>query len=193
MRPGSWAAQIFDAVDRGQVDPQYVPGLLIDYLAPALDTTLHGTANMLHLLGTHPDQWELVRQAPEQNVDRAVEEVLRYESPVRGFTRLATADHEVDGARIEAGQRIWTLLASANRDERHFEDPDAFRVARTRNNHLGFGAGPHLCAGVHLARLEMRSLLYAMVEHVETIHIGPARIALNNMLRGFESLPAHFA
>lgn len=193
LRPGSWSAQIFEAVDRGEVQPEYVSGMLIDYLGPALDTTLNGIANMLYLLGTHPDEWTKVREAPEENVNRAVEEVLRFETVIRGFTRLATENVDVSGVKIEVGQRVWAVLSSANRDERRFEDPDSFRISRSRNSHVGFGAGPHLCVGVHLARLEMRSVLQAMTKHVETIEIGEARVALHNMLRGFDILPARFS
>lgn len=192
LRPGSWGAQVFEAVDRGDVEQEHVPGMLIDYIGPALDTTLNGIAHMLHLLGTHPEQWAMVREDPEQNVSRAVEEVLRHETVIRGFTRLATSDVEVSGVGIEAGQRVWALLSSANRDERRFDDPDSFDITRSRNTHVGFGAGPHLCVGVHLARLEMRSLLQAMAQHVETIEIGETHVALHNMLRGFGVLRATF-
>ncbi len=193
LRPGSWGDQLFEAVDRGEIDSHYLSGMLIDYLGPALDTTLNGIAHMLHLLGTHPDQWALVRDEPDERVHRAVEEVLRHETVIRGFTRLTTEDVEVSGVHLDAGERVWTVLASANRDERRFEDPDAFRVTRERNAHVGFGSGAHLCLGVHLARLEMRSLLHAMTQHVATIHIGDASIGLHNVLRTFDSLPARFS
>ena len=120
--------------------------------------------------------------------------------PVNGrFARVSTS---LGGHGVEAGAIALLIAGNVHRHPDFWEqpdvfDPDRFSAAASADRHryawLPFGAGPHLCAGVHLARLEMRSLLYAMVEHVETIHIGPARIALNNMLRGLESLPAHFA
>lgn len=192
LRPGSWGAQLFDAVDRGETDPKHLPGMLIDYVGPALDTTLNGIAHMLHLLGTNPEQWALVLEDPDDNVNRAVEEVLRYETVVRGFSRLAVDDTEVSGVPIAAGARVWTLLSSANRDERRFDDPDEFRVLRGRNTHVGFGAGPHLCVGVHLARLEMRSLLAATAQHVVSIEITESTVGLHNMLRTYDTLRARF-
>ncbi|MFK7918511.1 MAG: cytochrome P450 [Ilumatobacter sp.] len=192
LRPGSWGAQLFEAVDRGEVEEKYLRGMLVDYIGPALDTTLNGIAHMVHLLGTHPEQWALVLEDPDNNINRAVEETLRYETVIRGFTRLATEDIEVSGERINAGERVWAVLSSANRDERRFDDPDEFSVLRPRNNHVGFGSGQHLCVGVHLARLEMRSLLEAMTQHVTSIRIDEARRGLNNMLRTFETLSIRF-
>jgi cytochrome P450 len=150
---------------------------------------------MLHLLATHPDQWDLVRAHPDELVDRAVEEVLRYEAPVRGFTRMTIASFELDGVTLNPGERVWVLNASANRDERHFDEPNRFDVTRRRNTHLGFGTGPHVCAGAHLARLEMRSLLAAMARHVETITVDTDTVEqrFNNLLNGYERMTASFA
>ena len=193
LRPGSWAALLFEAADAGEIDMEQVPLLIVDYVGPALDTTIHATSHLLHLIGRQPDQWALVRADPDELIDRAVEEVLRYEAPVRGFSRMTVAPFELDGVNLEPGERIWVLNASANRDERQFEDPDRFDVTRRRNNHLAFGAGPHVCAGAHLARLEMRSLLAAMVRHVEHIEVGTPVPAFNNMLHGYERMDARFS
>lgn len=192
LRPGSWGAQLFEAVDNGELDAQLLRGTLVDYIGPALDTTLNGIAHMIHLLGANPDQWALVLEDPENSINRAVEETLRYETVIRGFTRMTTEDVEVSGVPLKAGDRVWTVLSSANRDERRFDNPDEFQVLRSRNNHVGFGSGPHLCLGVHLARLEMRSLLAAMTQHVTTIQISEARTGLHNMLRTYDTLRVRF-
>jgi hypothetical protein len=84
------------------------------------------------------------------------------------------------------------LYASANRDERRFEDPDRFDVTRRGAAHVGFGHGPHTCVGMHLARMEMESLLKAMVERVETIETGEPTIALNNSIAAYATLPVVF-
>ena len=91
---------------------------------------------------------------------------------------------------LPAGSRVLLLFASANRDERKWQDPDRFDVTRTPNDHLGFGFGVHACPGMHLARLEMRSLVVALARRVARIEIGEPVIEMNNVLRGLERLPA---
>lgn len=192
LRPGSWAARLFEAVDAGRADIEDVSGMMIDYLAPSLDTTIYGTGSMLWLLGNHPDQWERVRHDPAL-IPRAVDEAVRLESPVRGFSRLAARDYDVDGFTIPAGDRALVLYGSANRDERRYADPERFDVTRDNDDHLGFGHGVHLCAGAHLARLEMQSLLRAMVPRVRRIEVADAQIAASNMLRGYRTMRASFS
>ena len=190
LQPESWGALVFAAADEGRITDEEATGLFIDYLAPSLDTTIHAISHMINLLGSFADEWTKVRD-DESLVDSAVEEILRYEAPVRGFTRVALRDTDVDGVRIRAGQRVWVLNASANRDERHFDSADAFSVTRRASDHLAFGHGPHLCAGVHLARLEMRVLLSALRRRVATIEIGQRAVSENNILRGWASLETH--
>jgi len=191
LRSGGWAAQLFEAADEGKVEAGDVAGMLIDYIAPSLDTTILGTGHLLFQLGRHPEQWELVRANP-QLIPRAVDEALRLEPPVRAFTRLATEDYDVDGTMIAAGERVLILYASANRDERRYADPDRFDVTRDAKDHLGFGHGVHRCAGGYLAELEMQSLLRAMVARVRHIEVGEPVLALNNTLRGYRSFRASF-
>lgn len=188
LRPGSWGQRIFDAGDRGEVEPERCPVLMRDYLGPSLDTTIFATANLILLFGQHPDQWDLVRQDPAL-IPNAINEALRLESPLRGFTRHLTADATIGDAVIPAGSRVLLLYASANRDERKWQDPERFDVRRRASDHLGFGNGTHMCAGLHLARLEMTALLEALVEKVARFDIGEPVRALNNVLRGLASLP----
>jgi cytochrome P450 len=191
LRPEGWAARLFAAADRGEIEPSDVTGMLIDYVAPSLDTTILGTGHLLYQLGRHPEQWDLVR-ADDAWVARAIDEALRLESPVRAFTRMAVADYHVDGTTIPAGDRVLVLYASANRDERHYPDPDRFDVARDAKDHVGFGHGVHRCAGSYLAELEMQALLRAMASRVRRIEIGEPTIALNNVLRGYRGFRASF-
>ena len=191
LSPGSWAARLFEAADEASIEASEVAGLLIDYIAPSLDTTILGMGHLLYQLGRHPEQWDLVRTNHEL-IPRAVDEALRLGSPVRAFTRLAVEDYEVDGTTIGAGERVLILYASANRDERRYADPDRFDVTRDAKDHLGFGHGVHRCAGGYLAQLEMESLLRAMVTRVGRIEVGDPVLALNNVLQGYRSFRASF-
>lgn len=188
---GSWGALVFAAADAGRIDDEQAANLFIDYIAPSLDTTIHAVSHMVNLLGSHPDQWDEVRNDAAL-VEPAVEEVLRYEAPVRGFTRVAVRDTTIDDVAVAAGERVWVLNGSANRDERRYQEPDRFDVRRGAADHLAFGHGAHLCAGVHLARLEMRVLLDAMRRHVGEIDIGERTVSDNNILRGWASLATRF-
>jgi cytochrome P450 len=191
LRAGGWAAALFEAAEAGLLDPADVPGLLIDYIGPSLDTTILGTGHLLFQLGRNPEQWELVRTRPAL-VPRAVAEALRLEAPVRAFTRLAVEDYAVDGTTIPAGDRVLILFASANRDERRYADPDRFDVRRDARDHVGFGHGVHRCAGGYLAELEMESLLRAMVARVRRIEVGEPVVAASNVLRGYRTFRASF-
>ena len=149
---------MFEAAEEGQLSPDDVRGLLIDYIAPSLDTTILATGHLLHLLGRHPEQYAHVRAHPER-IAGAVHEALRFESPVRAFTRLAVSDYDAGGVSIPKGDRALILYGSANRDERHYPDPDRFDVTRDARDHVALGYGVHRCAGGYLAQLEMESLL----------------------------------
>jgi cytochrome P450 len=188
LRPGSWGDRIFAAADRGEVEPERCPVLMRDYLGPSLDTTIFATANLVLLFGQHPEQWDLVRKDAAL-IPGAINEALRLESPIRGFTRCVTADATIGGTLIPAGSRVLLLYASANRDERKWHDPERFDVRRRASDHLGFGNGTHMCAGLHLARLEMTALLEVLIEKVQHFEIGEPVLALNNVLRGLKSLP----
>jgi cytochrome P450 len=191
LAPGGWAARLFEAAETGRLDPEDVPGLLIDYVAPSLDTTILATGHLLHLLGSHPDQWERLRHDPTL-VPAAVHETLRFEAPVRGFTRFAVKPYQADEVSISEGERVLVLFGSANRDERRYADPDRFDVTRDARDHLGFGHGVHRCAGGHLAQLELEALLRALVARVRCIEVGTPEPLMSNVLRGWRSFPASF-
>jgi cytochrome P450 len=191
LAPNGWAARLFAASDEGRIDPEDARGLLVDYIAPSLDTTILGTGHLLYLLGKHPAQYDLVRANPEL-IPSAVHEALRFESPVRAFTRFAAAAYEDDGVSIPAGERVLVLYGSANRDERRYADPDRFDVTRDARDHLGFGHGVHRCAGGHLAQLELEALLRALVARVRRIEVGEPVVLPSNVLRGYRSFPAAF-
>ncbi|MDX2166656.1 MAG: cytochrome P450 [Deltaproteobacteria bacterium] len=191
LRPDGWAARLYAAADEGRIEPGDIAGMLIDYVAPSLDTTILATARLLHELGRCPDQWQLLRAEPTL-VPRAIHEAIRLASPVRAFSRLAADDYVVEGTGIPAGDRVLVLYGSANRDERRYADPDRFDVRRDAKDHLGFGHGVHRCAGSYLAELEMDALLRAMVARVGRIEVGDPALAVNNVLCGYRSFRASF-
>ena len=188
LRPGSWAKRIYEAADRGEVEPERCPALMRDYLGPSLDTTIFATANLILLFARYPDQWDILRGDPSL-IPNAVNEAIRLESPIRGFTRYVTGDHDAGGITLPAGTRALLLYASANRDERAWDEPERFDIRRRTTQQLGYGHGVHICAGMHLARLEMHALLAALLPRVRRFEAGPPVYALNNVLRGLKHLP----
>jgi cytochrome P450 len=189
--PGGWAERLFTAVDEGQLVAEDARGLLVDYIAPSLDTTILATGHLLHLLGTHPEEYEHVRAHPEA-IPATVHEALRLGSPVRAFTRFAESDYETRGISIPKGDRVLVLYGSANRDERRYRHPDRFDVSRDARDHLAFGHGVHRCAGGYLAQLEMESLLRALVGRVRGIEVGEPSPLMSNVLHGYASFRAAF-
>ena len=164
-----------------------------DYLGPSLDTTIFAIGHLLHLFGQYPDQWKLLRQEPNR-VGNAINEAIRLESPIRGFTRVLSQDYTIGGIKLFTGDRVLILYASANRDERRWDEPEKFDICRVLTDHVGFGYGIHQCVGMQLARLEMRSVLTAMIARVSKIKIlGAPVYAKNNVLRGLETLPIKFS
>lgn len=188
VAPGSWAAKLFEAADAGEVTAQQATAMLVDYLGPSLDTTIFATGHMLHLFAQNPAQWARLREDPTL-IANAIEECVRIESPIRGFTRLTTDDVEIDGTPLPAGTRVLLLYASANRDERRWNEPDRFDIGRDTSGHMGFGAGRHACAGMHLAKVEITCLMRAMLASVKSFEADEPVRAVNNLLRGLSSLP----
>ena len=161
LRPGSWAEAVIDAVDRGEVDEAVRPALMIDYMGPSLDTTIWAIGSGVWLFARHPAEWRMVCEAPSL-VPSAVNEILRMEAPVQGFSRLVTRDYDMSGITLPAGSRAIAFYGAANRDERKFADPDTFDITRGSADQLAFGSGPHICVGLHLARLEMAAIFRAL-------------------------------
>jgi cytochrome P450 len=187
LKPGSWAEAILDAVDRGEVDQAASPALMIDYMGPSLDTTIHAIASGVWLFARHPQEWRKLCESPGR-VHSAVNEILRMESPIQGFSRLVTRDYDIDGITLPAGSRAIAFYGAANRDERNFPNPNAFDVMRNSTEQLAFGSGPHLCVGLHLARMEMGAIFTALASRVRRFHINEEVRAINNVLRGFRKL-----
>lgn len=191
VRPGSWAASVFDARDSGEVSAAEARSLIIDFVAPALDTTILATTHLLWILARNQPAWEAIRSEPEL-ISRAVIENVRIASPIRGFTRTIAEDTTVDGVELARGSRVVLLFGAANLDESVFPEPEEFRLDRPNSVQLGWGHGPHTCVGLHLAKLEMNALVKAMVPQVASVEAGEPERLLNNTLQGISRLPARF-
>ncbi len=184
-----FGARIQRAADQGEIERRRCPMLFIDYLAPSLDTTISAIGNAVWLFATHPDQWQRLREEPDR-VKAAFNEVLRIESPISCFTRVAKVASRVGGFDLAAGSRVLVSFASANRDERRWDQPDRFDITRESAGQLAFGHGEHACVGMGLARLEGAAVLAALVERVGTIELDGSPVRkCNNLIRSFRSLP----
>lgn len=187
--PGSMGADLLEKADAGELGHGECPALMIDYLAPSLDTTISAIASTLWLLADHPEEWRILKEDPSL-VPNAVNEVVRIESPLRAFAREVATDTEVAGTPVRKGSRVVVLYASANRDERAWDDPDVFDVTRDATPQLGFGQGAHGCAGQGLARLETQSILRALLDRVERLELaGDPSWGLNNIIHKLDRLP----
>ena len=158
------------------------------------DTTRNLLAAGLQLLFDHPDQRRKLLADVDGLLPTAIEEMLRFTSPVSHFKRTVMEDVEIRGQRIPKGDRVVMFYGSANRDEDVFERPDAFDVTRDPNPHVAFGAGgPHLCLGMHVARVELmvmfRELLTRM-PHLEPN--GPAERMHSSFIAGIHAMPVRF-
>jgi cytochrome P450 len=137
------------------------------------ETTRHLLANATHTLASRPDLFARLRADPSL-VPNAIEESLRMDPPVAFLLRECCADVEIGGEKIRRGEKVAFGLASANRDERHYDEPDAFRVDRPRpSDHVAFGGGPHVCPGSALARLEGRTVLEVLCRRVARLELEP--------------------
>ncbi|HEX4094597.1 MAG TPA: cytochrome P450 [Trebonia sp.] len=194
LMQGSVGAGIVEAAANGELEPDRVAALIVGYLAPSLDTTISAMGSAIWLAATHPPQWDLLRRRPEL-IPNAFNEVVRFESPIRIFSRVTTGETSLGGVSLDPGTRVAVLYGSANRDPLQFPDPDTFAVDRVNaGEQLGFGHGVHSCAGQGLARMEAHALLSAMTKAVARIELaGPPVRAANNLINGWERLPVTVA
>jgi len=186
--PGGWADSLFLAAERGEITVQTARNLVFDYALPSLDTTILATGELLYRMATEPGAFEAVRGRPAL-IPGVVNECVRLASPLRGFTRYCVQDFALSASTLPAGSRVWLLNASANRDERHYPDPDRFDIERNPRDHLGWGHGVHSCLGIHLARLEMEVILETLAARVRSIEAGVPTRLVNNAAQGYATLP----
>ena len=142
-------------------------------LLPAgAETTYRAASNMMLGLLLDQDQLDAVR-ADRSLVAAAIEEALRWEAPLTGISRTATADAVVAGVEIKSGSAVNTSLGSANHDPARWNDPKKFDIFRQPKSHLAFATGPHLCLGIHLARMEMRAVLERLLDRLPQLRLDP--------------------
>jgi cytochrome P450 len=188
VRDGSWAGELFSAVRDGRLSQIEAMAAISAYVVPSLDTTILAKGHLLHNLAKHSDQWALLLKRPDL-IPSAVLEGVRHDSVIRWFSRVAVSDYKMSGYTVPQGQRVMLLYGSANRDERRYLEPDRFDVTRDARDHLAWGTGTHMCAGMHLARTEMEVLIEALAEAGVTLTAGNPVLGTNRGLFGFVELP----
>jgi cytochrome P450 len=158
------------------------------------DTTRNLLAAGLQLLFEHPDQRALLASHFDAVLPTAIEELLRYTTPVIYFRRTAMEDTEIGGRAVAAGDKVVMFYGAANRDEDVFADPDRLDLTRQPNPHVAFGGGgPHLCLGMHVARLEIAALLRQLVTRLPDLAPdGPMERMSSNFIAGVQSMPVRF-
>ncbi len=156
------------------------------------DTTSSSTATAMWMLSKSPEMLSRL-QADPSLIPGFVDEAVRFASPVRHFMRTATADVDIRGRKIRAGDWLMLCYASANHDEEVFDDPFAFNIERKPNRHLAFGFGPHVCLGQHLAKMEMRVLFEAMIPRLKSVEpAGQMALVASNLVTGPKRLPVRY-
>ena len=157
------------------------------------DTTRNSLAGGMLALIENPAEREKLRRDPAGRVVDAVEEIVRWTTPVNYMMRTAASDYELDGTKIHAGERLLLFYASANRDEDVFEAPFEFKIDRHPNPHLGFGTGEHFCLGSHLARRSQRALFNELVGRLEDVELtGPPERLAASFVAGVKHLPMRY-
>lgn len=189
LAPGGLGAELYAAADRGEITENEAALLVRSLLSAGVDTTVHTLAWALHELATRPAVWRELRADPSL-ARGAVEETLRYASPVQTFFRTTTRPVTVAGTEIPAGGKVLLFLGAANRDPREWADPDTFDPRRKAAGHVALGSGIHACVGAALGRLEGELLLSALARRIGTLELaGPPVPYLNNTIKGLASLP----
>jgi cytochrome P450 len=147
------------------------------------ETTRNAVSGGLVAFAEHRDQWDALKERPELLPD-AVEEILRWVSPITHFIRIATEDYELRGKTIRKGDQVALYFASANRDEEVFDDPFTFRIDRHPNHHIAFGFGAHFCMGAHVARVELETIYRHLLERLESFEVTGAIERLSSITNG---------
>jgi cytochrome P450 len=190
LKPGGFGATVADAARRGEIPREAAIGLLEGYIVAAFDTTINAIGNGLWLFAQHPEQWQRVRQDPSR-VPAAFLEIVRLETPLQHLARVTTREVDLgEGVVLPAGARVVVSYASANRDERHYPNPETFDIDRNPVDHLAFGLGTHNCAGQGLAKLEGLAVFGALAQCANGFTMtGPSQRDPNSITRGFSRLP----
>jgi cytochrome P450 len=182
-------------IANGRIDGEYLPfkELISYYIIVATaghETTRTAMSGGLLALLQNPDQFERLRTGGDELMKLAVEEMIRWSTPVTQFCRTATRDYQLRGKTVRAGDNLALFYASANRDEDVFDEPDKFKVDRQPNRHIAFGMGPHMCLGNLLARMELRIFYAQFLPRIESIELaGEPSFLRASFVHGVKHLP----
>jgi len=185
------------AIANARVDGEHLSdldaaGYFVIIATAGHDTTSSTIAGGMQALLQHPDQLELLRQHPDL-MPCAVEEMIRWTSPVKEFMRTAVADYQIGGITIKEGQQVLLMYPSGNRDESEFDRPFTFDITRKPNRHVAFGAGVHFCLGAQLARMETQALFTELVPRLLDAEItGPVTGVASTFVGGLKRLPVRY-
>jgi cytochrome P450 len=191
-RPGNDLISDLIAVtdaDQAQLSEDELVATVALLFMAGFEASVNVVGNGVLALMRHRDQWQRLIADPGLTAP-AVEELIRYDSPLQLFERTATADVTIAGYPVPAGGRIAVLLGAAGRDPLAFFEPDRLEISRTPHPHLGFGAGIHYCLGAPLARIEAQAALLALCQHLPTLELaGQPRRRPGFVIRGLDHLP----
>jgi cytochrome P450 len=178
-------------VDGHRLTDEEIGAFLILLASAGNDTTKQTTTHVMMALVENPAQRDWLMEDFENRIGPAVEECIRWASPVMQFARFATEDTEINGHPVRAGDKVGLFYCSANRDEAVFTDPGAFDLQRSPNPHLGFGGGgPHFCLGNQLAKAELRNLFRELLTRLSTVEFGEPDLLYSSFVHGVKRLPA---
>jgi cytochrome P450 len=156
------------------------------------DTTSSTISGGMHALVSHPEQLAKLKADPSL-LPNAVEEIIRWVTPVKEFMRTATRDYDIGGVTIKEGQQILLMYPSGNRDEADFDNPQVFDISRKPNRHVSFGAGVHFCLGAQLARMETQAIFAELVPRLEHVELaGPVEGVHSTFVSGLKQLPLRY-
>jgi len=159
-------------LDGERLDDEEIYSFLRLLLPAGAETTYRATGNVLYGLLTNPAQLAALR-ADRSLMPQAVEESIRWETPLLITSRTAIVDTEIAGVRVAAGMQVVPQVGAANRDETRWEDPDRYDLFRPQQPHIAFGVGPHMCLGMHLARIEMGTAVSVLLDRLPDLRLDP--------------------
>jgi cholest-4-en-3-one 26-monooxygenase len=190
---------LFSVLTQAELDGDSLSQLELDLFLLLLsvagnETTRNLISGAMVAFFDNPDQWERLK-ADRTLLPSAVEEMLRFVTPVMHFRRQATSDIVIADQKIAEGDKVVFWHISANRDETVFADPDRFDIGRTANNHMAFGGGgPHFCLGANLARMEIRVMYDRLLDRLPDIHLdGDVQRLRSNFINGVKHIPVAFS
>jgi cytochrome P450 len=185
-------AMVDAEVDGQRLTDEEMGAFMVLLASAGNDTTKQATTHAMLALAANPEQRDWLMADFDNRIGPAVEEFIRYSTPVIQFARFVTADTELGGQELKAGDKIGLFYCSANRDEAVFDDPHRFDLSRSPNPHLAFGGGgPHFCLGSQVARVELRNLFRELLTRLKRIEFGQPEYLLSNFVHGIKRLPAY--